>query len=291
MHDDKNILGQAGAEDPEIDKFLEQMKHLKVPAEKLKQDAWTKIEENIRAGRGKSTIQKTLSIRHFMYYAAVFLLLIVGGWYIFQKVSTVKIYVPAGQTAHVILPDSSAIYLNAVSQLSYKKFNWENNRKVSLTGEAFFKVTRGTTFSVVCDGYLIKVLGTSFDIFNRNAELRVSCFTGTVEVKVPSSPSVILKKGDAIKAVRNKIQNKVEFNPEKAAAWRNGEFYYTAEPLKLVIAELERQFDIKIQAQHISDRYYTGYFNNENLKEALENVCLPMNLHYKIKNDKTVIIW
>ena len=53
---------------------------------------------------------------------------------------------------------------------------------------------------------------------------------------------------------------------------------------------MERQFKVEIITKNIGERFYTGYFNNRNLKDALEMVCLPMNLKYSYKDKSTIII-
>ena len=43
------------------------------------------------------------------------------------------------------LPDHSEVVLNADSEITYKKSNWDTNRKLELQGEAYFKVAKGKT--------------------------------------------------------------------------------------------------------------------------------------------------
>jgi ferric-dicitrate binding protein FerR (iron transport regulator) len=74
------------------------------------------------------------------------------------------------------------------------------------------------------------------------------------------------------------------------ADWRNGEFIFSDTPLNEVFMELGRQFNIKIKAQSHEGRIYTGRFSNKNLQEALQLICLPMGLTYRIENDSSVVI-
>ena len=61
-------------------------------------------------------------------------------------------------------------------------------------------------------------------------------------------------------------------------------------PLTEVPKEIERQFNVRVESVNVQDRIYTGYFKNNDLETALQNVCLPMSLHYSV-NGKKVRIW
>ena len=91
---------------------------------------------------------------------------------------------------------------------------------------------------------------------------------------------------------RNKEINKYLLGNKDAAAWINGEFYYTDILLGEVLKEFERQFNVKINVSDIiAARHYSGYFRNDNLAEALGYICTPMNLHYSISKDNSIRIY
>jgi ferric-dicitrate binding protein FerR (iron transport regulator) len=73
------------------------------------------------------------------------------------------------------------------------------------------------------------------------------------------------------------------------ADWRSGEFHYTETPLAVVFEELERQFNVVVQAPDLANRFYTGRFNTKDLNEALQLVCLPMGLQFEA-NETTIVV-
>jgi Fe2+-dicitrate sensor, membrane component len=59
------------------------------------------------------------------------------------------------------------VNLNSSSQLSYSKNKWDSKREVTLNGEAFFKVSKGSTFDVITLNGKVSVLGTQFNVKQR----------------------------------------------------------------------------------------------------------------------------
>lgn len=100
-----------------------------------------------------------------------------------------------GEIASLTLPDNSQVTLNAGSQVVYSGNRFNTRRKIQLTGEAYFKVTKGNTFSVVTTEGTVTVLGTTFNVRSRDEKLSVFCYTGKVKVSDPFK-AVYLTKGE-----------------------------------------------------------------------------------------------
>ena len=83
----------------------------------------------------------------------------------------------------VILPDGSIAQLNGSSTLKYHPYWWNISRNISLEGEAFFEVAKGSKFSVESKNGTTSVLGTSFNIYARSNQYEVVCVTGKVWVE------------------------------------------------------------------------------------------------------------
>ena len=83
-----------------------------------------------------------------------------------------------------------------------------------------------------------------------------------------------------------------DFKTKSIAGWKSGEYYFEKQPLTEVFEEFERQFNVRLKINaNINDRIYSGYFNKVDKVEALELICLPMNLQFKIQNNNSVIIY
>jgi transmembrane sensor len=193
-----------------------------------------------------------------------------------------------GETSVYVLPDNSTVTLNADSKISFNKIKWFFNREVALEGEAFFKVTKGSDFTVTSEKGRVTVLGTTFNVNARPGTYEVSCFTGKVSV-IAGDESIILTKGLHTRLEESGLSNAQPFDTEKST-WREGDFYFESARLADVINELERQFGVEIDFEGDSARTYTGYFSNKNLDAALAMVFKPMALTYTIQKDNKIVV-
>jgi len=259
-----------------------------VPAKSDKEEIWKRISNSI--GQDKVVAIVPLWKRSLRVAAILLPLMVVTSAGLIYFKGKTQINTPMGQQVTVLLPDSSSVTLNADSHLKFNSSTWFLFRSVELSGEALFRVKKGKTFSVEAAGTTTQVLGTVFNVFSRNSEVRVNCFEGRVRVTSnKSKTSVILEHGHTTKLSKAELTPPTKFSNENAASWTNGEFQFIDEPIGKVFEELARQFAVQIVINTNSNRLYTGYFNNQNLEEALNLVCQPMGLTWEIK-EKVITI-
>ena len=187
------------------------------------------------------------------------------------------------QRVHIDLPDSSTAALNALSELTFNKKSWKSNREVYLNGEAFFKVAKGSRFDVKTDQGIVRVLGTEFNVKQRHNYFEVTCFEGIVAV-LHNNKEIKLLSGQRFALIDGKtIVNEKETTLEPS--WLVNESSFTSRPLKFVLNELERQYDITIDRSTIDDTVvFSGSFTHNNLDLALKSITLPLGLRYSITN-------
>ncbi|MFK7809775.1 MAG: FecR family protein, partial [Saprospiraceae bacterium] len=149
---------------------------------------------------------KTRSIFRLVSYAAAAAIFFGVLWFMWPESSIVHMKLANGEKIEGYLPDESLFALNAGSTLSYDSETWATERTLQLSGEAFFKVEKGSTFQVKTDNGTVKVLGTEFNVRSRNGVLEVKCKEG--KVAVLSSGGVLLEElelNDAIRVKDEKI--------------------------------------------------------------------------------------
>lgn len=224
----------------ELDEQTEMLlKQFSVPAKRSKEEAWAALNSAI-ASQPK-TKRRWLTPTITWTVAASFALLVAVGSLIMTH--TTHVASAKGEHLAVVLPDGSNVLLNSESQLSYQKYMWWRKREVTLKGEGYFKVMKGRRFEVRTGKFVTSVLGTTFNVFARDNEVRVCCFTGKVGVReVTSGSHTILTPGLGVGSDGNTLGS-VEKISEKQKGWTKGEFYFTDVPLDDVFAEIERQFD------------------------------------------------
>ena len=192
------------------------------------------------------------------------------------------------QQTTIQLPDNSTVDLNANSTVTFNENSWSKTRAVTLNGEAFFKVAKGERFDVITSDGIVSVLGTQFNVKQRESYFEVTCYEGLVGV-THNNKTVKLKPGHTFKIIDGK---QLTADKETAAQplWLHGESSFKSVPLKHVIAEFENQYDLQINTDQIdTSRLFTGSFAHNNLDLALKSVTIPLNLSYS-KSGKSILL-
>lgn len=226
--------------------------------------------------------------RAWMSAAAAIALLLLAGWWLLLPGTEQVLALPGEQTIYE-LPDGSRVFLNAGTELSFSRRGWAEQRRVQLSGEAFFEVVTGGDFTVEAPAGSVQVLGTSFNVRSRSGSFAVDCYTGKVRVTAEGQ-SELLSPGQGVRLQAGLLSRRV-FEGEKSAAWRSGNHYFDAAPLADVFQELERQYGIQVDyPAAAASRQYSGFFESGKLDEALQAICWPMGLSYERVADDRILV-
>ncbi len=186
-----------------------------------------------------------------------------------------------GEQKTIALLDGSEVVLSAKSEISYTKKDWQNNRELYLNGEAFFKVKKGSTFTVITKNGSVKVLGTEFNVNSKKDFFEVVCYTGKVKVS-SKKETFLLKPTESIRKIKNK-KTQIFTVTQPKPTWLNGVNTYKSTPLKYVLSDLEKQFNIKFDSSKINtDILFTGNFNHQSKKLAFATVFKAMLIDFKL---------
>jgi len=222
-------------------------------------------------------------IQRFSQVAAV--LLICFGVYYFLNNKATEVTTALAEKTITTLPDGSTVHLNADSSISFDENNWVNERSVELSGEAFFKVAKGSKFNVATSSGIVSVLGTQFNVKDRSSNFEVVCFEGLVGVQYKGE-SLKLSPGDSFKD--GNLEKNVVI--KTAPYWIHNKSNFTSEPVINVIKELERQYDVSIDTRTIDEsKLFTGQFVHDDLDIALKAITIPLKVTYSIQG-KTIIL-
>jgi len=229
--------------------------------------------------KSKNTPVINLSSYKVLFRIAALLVISISVYFafFFNSITTVQTY--ASNKTTFELPDASSVVLNAHSTAKYSKNKWKNKREVSLDGEAFFKVAKGSKFDVMTSSGTVSVVGTQFNVNNRNNYFEVNCFEGIVSVN-SDGKSTILTKGNTFRILNGviAIDSTSNFQPE----WILNKSSFKSVPLYVVIDEFERQYGVSIETRQIDTmRLITGGFVHNNLEVALKSITVPFDLSYK----------
>lgn len=182
-----------------------------------------------------------------------------------------------GKQVSFSLPDNSAVVLNSGSEIRYKKWNWESNRNLTLSGEAYFKVAKGQQFQVTTALGNVRVLGTQFNVRARNNRLDVTCFEGRVQVDYKQQ-QLIIEKGQtvAFTAGQKIIDTKTEL---QKPYWTMDQIAFDQATLTDVLDEIERQYNIVIAIEtRNSTQLFSGKLPGNDVDIALEAIATTFHL-------------
>ena len=222
--------------------------------------------------------------------AAAVVAVLITTYFIFSNPATTT-EAKLAQLTQTQLPDQSEVLLNSGSLLTYVKNDWDKNkREVKLKGEAYFKVTKGSNFIVETSAGKVQVLGTQFNVKERKDYFEVHCYEGRVRVD-HGGKKLVLTPGERYRFI-NGTGKKMTGLPATQPSWTLDESSFDAIPLKYVLNELERKFDITITTQSIDlDQLFAGSFGNKNLDKALRAVTVPLGIEYDDTNPKNIRLY
>ncbi|MEZ4995792.1 MAG: FecR domain-containing protein [Saprospiraceae bacterium] len=217
----------------------------------------TEVDPSIEAPR-EARIRSLSNKKYFLRIAAILLpILMVGAWWLLQPDDNQeRLIVSNDSIREIVLPDSSRIWLNKESRLSYLE-NFRE-RKVKLVGEAYFEIARDTLhpFEIYSGQTVTRVLGTSFNIraYPDEEKVEVDVSSGTVQFEEldDQEDAVVLKKGQA--AYYSKVEEKVEVAESlgnNSVAWKNKVIDLPNGTIGELIDIMEKYFgkDIEVENQ------------------------------------------
>ena len=283
-----NHDGDGSSSQDDLGQFLQQSSNATLPEGRGKKAIWDAIESELEKDESEKRVSKINP--WFAGGIAAAVVAIVAFVLSFQSYTTsepIHIVAESGKDVLHQLPDGSTANLNASSSIFYNE-DWD--RSISLSGEAFFKVMEGSTFTVKTPFGEVQVLGTSFNVFARDSIFEVACKTGKVRVYIPEkSITEELTPGDKLFARMDTVfQTKLEL--EEIGNWTSGEFFFSNRPIREVLDEIERQYQTTIDIRNGDTLRFTGYFfKDADINTTLDLICLPLGLQFEKQDDVYVI--
>lgn len=193
-----------------------------------------------------------------------------------------------GDKETIELPDHSIVELNNSSALEFNKSDWD--RKVYLDGEAFFKVEKGSKFTVSTKQGSVSVLGTQFNVMERAGIFEVECLEGMVEVKLENGGKFKLVAGDKLSDFNNNQVPVVKNEVVKEIDWLNNFVRIDSMDLGFVFDEVGRYYKVEFtNDQSIRGKSYEGFFTTSSLDSAIYQILWPLGINYEIEGNKVII--
>ena len=247
------------------------------------------IEEDWSFVKGRMGFRKSRKLNSLFQLAAMLIMLLTVGFlakvYLFDAPE--MIVASAGEEKQEFtLPDGSEVHLNVNSELSYPEKFRRNSRRVILSGEGFFKISRdpGRRFMVnIGSQATVEALGTSFNIESSDDsnEIRVQVVEGSVAFYAQEAEEsrTILKMGDQAEFQNGNIR--MSSNPDpNFLSWQNGILYFRQTPISEVVKQLEKHYDKDILLEKSISREitFTSTIDNQEIEDVLDEMSLVLEL-------------
>lgn len=202
--------------------------------------------------------------------------------------------VDSGQKASMTLPDGTKVWLNSASKLSYYPSYNRDDRRVYLTGEAYFEVAKNPDkkFVVACQGVEVEALGTTFNVkgYDDDASVTTSLIEGSVKVS-HEEQSTLLSPSEMVdfdKSSRLFAKSKIEDN-RQVDFWRRNILYFRSATLAEIAKTMERLYGVSVEFESdaLKEISFSGSIRNNSLTNAFYIISLTYPLTYEI--DRNVV--
>lgn len=171
-----------------------------------------------------------------------------------DRIENLSLEVGRGKEFRITLEDSTVVWLNSESSLSYPEKFDGNIRRVSVTGEAYFEVRHDDNrpFIVETGGQVIKVYGTTFNVRGYTDEDAVltTLETGSVSISAigRENSALYLSPGHQSRFSRgNSDVTMRTVDPEIVTGWRHGKFVFEEQTLETIMRDLSRWYDFRYE--------------------------------------------
>ncbi|MBO9200534.1 MULTISPECIES: FecR family protein [Niastella] len=214
---------------------------------------------------------------------------------------------PKGGQYNIELPDGSKVWLNAASSITYPTAFDATERKVQVTGEAYFEVAKLVT---VKDGKRVpfvvdiknkengrdlgqvQVLGTHFNInaYDDETAVKTTLLEGKVKF-VGKADSILLAPGQQAVASKKLSINETP-DVSQVMAWKNGLFHFENADIKTVMRQVSRWYDVEVVYKRSLDNDDPLFFEvtrNTNLSDVLRVLNLAGGARYTIQDKKVIV--
>ncbi|OQP64036.1 hypothetical protein A3860_21710 [Niastella vici] len=201
------------------------------------------------------------------------------------------------QVVTLALADGTRVWLNAGSSLTFPVAFVGTERKVSITGEAYFEVEKNpkmpfrVQFSSAGREGTVEVLGTHFNVnaYDDEPAVNTTLLEGAVKVK-SGSGSIILKPGEQA-SLSHSSQTSHPISVQTVMAWKNGLFNFNNTDIQTVMRQIARWYDVEVEYQGIPKDKYAGEMSRQSQLSNVFKILETMGgVQFKIEGKKVTVI-
>ncbi|MFC0515285.1 FecR family protein [Mucilaginibacter angelicae] len=213
-----------------------------------------------------------------------------------QELTYNTINIPRGGQYQLVLSDGTKVWLNSSSSLKYPAAFIGKDRKVELSGEAYFEVAKDRTkpFTVNVNGMSVEVLGTHFNInaYSDERVVKTTLLEGSVKL-TGNGQQAMLKPGQ--QGAFNDQQtafNVSDVDVDDAVAWKNGFFVFNNEDIQTIMKRISRWYDVDVVfPEKFKRKNFGGTVSRfKDVSEVLHSLELTGSVHFQIEGRRITVM-
>jgi len=195
-----------------------------------------------------------------------------------------------GETYQVDLPDGSKVWLNAASSIKYPVAFTGTERRIELTGEAYFEVVHNNKqlFRVVTNKQVVEDVGTHFNINSYSDEpaTKTTLLEGAVKVN-----ETLLRPGEQATLSPSGKISITQTDADEAIAWKNGKFVFDREDIPGIMRKLARWYDVQVSySGDFSGKTFTGSISRfDDISKILDKITYTSDIHFQIEGRRIAV--
>jgi transmembrane sensor len=207
------------------------------------------------------------------------------------------IVTPKGGQYHIVLADGTGVWLNAASSIKYPTTFSGDERKVEVTGEAYFEVVHNAAkpFRVVAGAQVVEDLGTHFNInaYTDEPAIKTTLLEGSVKITDKENSTLLIPGEQAIVkgGVGSEIKVLDHIDTDETVAWKNGLFQFNKASIESIMRQATRWYNVDVSYDKgiKPTKTFTGNISkNSNLSQLLD-ILSYTGVRFEIDGKKIIV--
>ena len=206
---------------------------------------------------------------------------------------------PRGRQFKVVLSDGSTVWLNAASSITYPSVFTGAERKVIVTGEVYFEVTRDADKPFVVQigtseagDARVTVLGTHFNVMAYPDEKRIetTLMEGSVRVSKGDGQVIINPGQQASFSLASDQIRVAEVDTDRVNAWVNGKMSLDNLDVEAIMRQLSRWYNVDVKFEGPAPReHYWGLINRNVYLTSMLEVMRANGINVRLEGDTVIV--
>jgi transmembrane sensor len=195
----------------------------------------------------------------------------------------------------ITLVDGTQVWLNAESSLTYPTTISGKERRVEITGEAYFEVAHNADKPFVVKNLAknveVTVLGTHFNMntYDDEETIKVTLLEGSVRVKNENNEQKIKPGQQAQVSSLIKIENEVDL--EEIVAWKNGWFNFNSLQIPDIMKQVSKWYNLDVVYEgNINQKHFTGIVSRESNVSGVLKIMEQAGIKFKIEGKNITVM-